>query len=243
MTDTLPTDHLIGANNPPEPTPFEAIRVHIEDLDMEARNWADGTAITNDAQGAEVDRLIDDIKAAIKAAEGVQNAMLAPLAEQEKEIRARFYPLIGKTTKITGTAIRGRDALLAVKTKWAVVVATRQRVEADKLRAEAMEQARQAREAMAQATDNMEAADRAEDMIKAAQTLLRGATRAEAATVKGLRTVWRVTIADQLTAIRTMWKRYPDDFLTLATTLAERDVRAGNRAIEGFIIEPEKVAA
>ena len=242
MSD-LPTDHQIGANNPPEPTPFEAIRVHIEDLDVEARNWADGTEITTDAQAGEVDRLIDDFKAAIKAAEGVQTAMLAPLAEQEKLIRERFYPLIGKTTKITGTAIRARDALLAVKSKWAGKVMAQQRAEADRLRAEAMEQARQARETLATADDNIDARETAEDMIKAAQGLLKDAKAAENPTMRGLRTVWNVAVVDETAALRSMWCRRRPELVAYALDLARADVRNGARAIEGFSIVAEKVAA
>jgi hypothetical protein len=32
----------IGHNNPPEPTPYEAVKVHLDDLLTEAANWADG---------------------------------------------------------------------------------------------------------------------------------------------------------------------------------------------------------
>lgn len=250
LADT-PARHQIGGNHPPEPIgepapgsdPFEAIRVHIEDLDTEARNWADGTEITTDAQAAEVDRLIASIKEAIRVAETVQTRELAPLADQEKAIRERFYPLIGNTTKIKGSAIRAREALLAVKTKWAAKVAERQKAEADRLRKQAFDAAAQARQTLAQAPDDIAASETAEDLIKSAQSALSASKHAEKQTVKGLRTVWSVTITDESAALRSMWRDHRPELVAFALDLARRDAREGRRQIEGFNIVPEKVAA
>jgi hypothetical protein len=251
----------IGHNNPPEPTPpaapaalpvpaptsdadpFEAIRVHIEDLYLEAKNWADGQEIETESQAAEVDRLIDEVKDAIDVAKGLQEAELKPLAMQEKAIRERFYPLIADTTKLKGSAIRAKTALLAVKTKWGDKLRAQQAAQAAALRTEALAKAREAVEATKAAPDNLEVAESAEDLIRAAQGNLRQAKAVESAAPKGFRTVWVTTIADQKVAVLTMMRRHPQAFLDLAQSLAERDVREGHKVIEGFTIEPTKVAA
>ena len=49
IAEPLPADHLPGANNPPEPTAYEVHATHINDLYIEAKNWADGADIASEA--------------------------------------------------------------------------------------------------------------------------------------------------------------------------------------------------
>jgi hypothetical protein len=59
----------MGHNKPPEATPYEAIRVHLDDLLTEAANWADGSGVENQAQADEVSRLIEDLRLGLQAAD------------------------------------------------------------------------------------------------------------------------------------------------------------------------------
>lgn len=247
----------IGHNNPPEPIPaliltpcaagepdsMGALRAHFDDLYTETANWADGQEIETEAQAHEVDKLIDLWKEAIKGAEEVRDAEIAPLNEQIKAVRERFYPLIGDTTKIKGLGIRAKTALLQVKTKWGERVRLAQQAEASRLAKEAADKVREAAEATRAAQGDLQAAEAAEDLIRDAKAMIRTATTAAKATPgKGYRTEWVTEITDPTLALRTMWRRFPDEFSDLALSLARREVREGKRALEGFAISETKVA-
>ena len=59
----------IGHNMPPEPTPYEALKTHIDDLFDTAQSFLDGDPV-NDAETAEmVSKLIDEARKARMAAE------------------------------------------------------------------------------------------------------------------------------------------------------------------------------
>jgi hypothetical protein len=247
---------VLGNNNPPEPTPVEALapaaevdeqfaglKAHFDDLYTESKNWADGAEVENEAQAAEVDRLLDEWKKAIATADSVLDARIDPLNAQIKVIRELFYPLTGDTTKIKGIGTRAKTALLQVKTAWGKKVQARIDAEAAKLAKEAADKAQQALEASRAAVGDLAATESAEDLIKAAQGALRAATTAGKATPgKGYRTKWVTTIADNKKAVLTMMGRYPQDFLDLALRLAEREVMEGKRVIDGFLIDETKVA-
>lgn len=246
------TASLIGHNNPPEPVSeaapdlaaqIAALTAHYADLHAEASNWADGSPIETRAQADEVDRLIAMVKAANKGAEAVQDAHIAPLSAQITQIREAFYPLIGDTRKVTGTGVRILKALLACKTAWGAKVAAQQRAEAERLRQEAATKAQEAATAARAALGNLEASEDAEALIRDAKASLAQANAAAKATPgAGYRTVWTATMADQVQAVRTMWKRHPDEFVALAQRLADQAVRQGARSLDGFEITEGKVA-
>lgn len=248
---------VIGANNPPaDPADtYGAHAAHIDDLYTEAGNWADGADIENEAQAAEVDRLIADFKAAIEAAEASRDAEKKPHSDKVKEIQERYYPLIGETKAITGKAIRAKAALLAVKTKWGRKVAAEQAAKAEELRKEAAAQAKEAAEAAQASAGNLEAAERAEDLIRAAQQSLRTANQAEKPSVRGMRDNWVVKgfaepvegpDGKPVTGPGLLLRHYlatrPDDVVEMCLELARRDVRDGKRAIPGVVIENDRRA-
>lgn len=250
--DPNPRIHL-GANNPPTEAPpaepldvdaqFGALQAHFDDLYLESKNWADGQAIENDAQAKVVDRLIDEWKAAIAAAEKIRDEQIDPLNKAIKAVRERFYPLIGETKQVTGIAVRAKAALLAIKTAWGNKERARLQAEADRLAKDAIDKAREAAQAARDAQGDLEATESAEDLIRDAKATLRTATAAAKATPgKGFRTEWVTEITDDITAIRTMWKLYPERFTELALELARQEVRGGKRTIAGFRIHDEKVA-
>jgi hypothetical protein len=224
------------------PDPFDACAVHVDSLYEEVGHWADGQEIENEKQAAAVDQLIDDVKAAIEACENARDEAIRPLTEQVTSIRERWYPLIGETKKVTGRLIRAKAVLLQAKTIWGNKVRARQAAEAERLRQEALKKAQEAGEAARAAVGNLEASEEAEALVREAQGLLKGAQRAEKDVPKGMRTIWRVEVAQPNIALRTMWQRHPQDMIAFAKQLAERDVREGRRTLEGFTITEDKVA-
>lgn len=257
---------VIGGNDPPVETPrvvtapappsdaYGAHAAHIDDLYTEAKNWADGADIENEDQAAEVDRLIAEFKAAIEAAEASRDEEKRPHAEKVKEIQERYYPLVGETKAITGTAIRAKAALLAVKTRWANKVAAAQRVEAERLRQEAIAKAQEAATVAREAVGNIEATERAEDLIQAAQQTLKAATQAEKPTVRGMRDNWVVkgfapytdaageTVSGEKALLRHYIATRPEELLAACLEMARKDVRDGKRTIPGVLIENERRA-
>jgi hypothetical protein len=247
---------VIGNNAPPADLAdaYGAHEAHIDDLYTEAKNWADGADIENDAQAGEVDRLIADFKDAIAAAEASRDAEKKPHADKVKEIQERYYPLVGETKAITGTAIRAKSALLAVKTRWANKVAAAQRIEAERLRQEAIAKAHEAATVAREAVGNIEATESAEDLIRDAQATLRAANQAEKPTVKGMRDNWVVkgfapytdAAGETMSGERALLRHYiatrPEDLLAACLEMARKDVRDGRRAIPGVLIENERRA-
>ena len=247
---------VIGSNNPPADATdaYGAHAAHIDDLYTEAKNWADGADIENDDQAAEVDRLIAEFKAAIEAAEASRDAEKKPHADKVKEIQERYYPLVGETKAITGTAIRAKSALLAIKTRWANKVAAAQRIEAERLRQEAIAKAQEAATVAREAVGNIEATESAEDLIRDAQATLRAANQAEKPTVKGMRDNWVVkgfapytdAAGETMSGEKAMLRHYiatrPEDLLAACLEMARKDVRDGKRTIPGVLIENERRA-
>jgi hypothetical protein len=225
-----------------QPDPFDAIKLMMDDLYVETGNWADGTDIENADQAEVVDRLINDWKDAIDAADQARDAATRPLSDQVTAIRERWYPLTADTTKIKGIATRAKVALLAVKTRWANKLRAERDAEAKRLRDEAAKQAAEAAQAARDAAGNLEATEQAEDLIKAAQTTLKAAIQLEKPAMKGLRSEWVTTMTDPVEAARWAWLRHRSECEEFFLSLAKRDVREGHKVIAGFDIFETKVA-
>lgn len=234
----------IGHNGPPDP--FGAIQAHLDDLLLEAHNWADGVVVETDEQDAAASRLIDDLRDAEKAAEAERVKEKAPLDEQIKTIQDRYNvyiaPLKNKTPGKIPLAI---SALLATVQPYRERVAEEKRQAAEKARLEAIAKA----EAAAKAVRDADAADlggreAAEALVADAAFASREAARAERGAIQGsgLTTYWEPVLTDQKAAVLFYMRAQPDRFIALALELAQADVRAGKRQIDGFSVEERKRA-
>jgi hypothetical protein len=249
---------VIGGNEPPEPTPVEkppeavangygAIKVHIDDLLIEAHNWADGVKVENQAQADEISRLIDDLSKALGIADDARVGEKQPFDAIIDEIQARynFYiaPLKNKKPGKVPLAIEALKAALkpfldAEKAKADQIAAT--------ARAEAQRLADEAAAAMRAAeVSNLAERDAAEEKVDLAQAAAQVAKQAEAVKVHahggeralGLKTSWTPVMVDQKAAVLFYMKRNARDFIDLVQRLAEQDVRAGLRQIPGFDVQ------
>lgn len=171
----------IGANNPPEPTPFEAIKVHIEDLMVEARNWCDGTTVETQVQADEASRLIDDLRKAAKAAEDAKDDEQAPHDDAITEIRSRYNPLIqDPKTKNPGKVWKAIDALKATVKPFLDKLEAERLAAVEKARQEAVAAAAKAAEAAkVAAASDLAAKEAAENLIQAARHAAADAKRLE----------------------------------------------------------------
>ncbi len=234
----------IGHNNPPA-DPFEAIKVHIEDLYLEAKNWLDGEPITTQAQADEVGKLLDMIREAEKGADEVRKELNKPFDEGKAAVQAQFAPLIADTKAVRGKTVLAAEACKAALAPWRQEQERIKREAADKARAEAEAAAQAAREAAASAAANdLDAREAAETAMRQAEQAQKVAARADkaASTGTGLRSYWSPTLTDGAVAARHYWTVNREACEVFFLSLAKQDVQAGKRQIPGFDVTEERRA-
>lgn len=245
-----PRIHL-GANNPPEATPFEAHRLNMEDLLEEARGWADGATVETQGQADDISRLIDDLRKAGDAADAERLREKRPLDEQIEEIQARYNLWIGglkSKVKNPGKVVMAMDALKACLKPYLDRLDD-ERKERERLAREGADRlAREARDAFqaAQASDlaSREAAETLVAQARAAATEAKhiAAERPHAVggeRAMGLRRYWIATLTDRKAALLHYLAADPDAIVACLQGLADQDVRSGKRALPGFVVTEE----
>lgn len=239
-----PKDH----NQPPEeaaPSEFELVKTEIEDLFMEATNWADGQPIADQATHDAIEKLYDGLHAAGAKAEKLRVAEKEPFDTAIAEIQAKFAPLIADNKSTKGKVTLGKQELAKLLTPWRTKVAQEKAAAAASAAAEA-EAARQAANAAMQASSgNLAAREEAEQALADAKALEKTARRWDkaATTGTGLRTVYDVTLVDEDAAMEWTWARARAEVLAVAQKNAEEAVRGGVRSVPGFSVVERKVAA
>lgn len=247
MTDTvLDERHAIGANNPPEPTPFEVSRDRIDELMMESRNWLDGEPITEQRQADEVKKLLDLLRAEFKVADERRKAEVAPLDVKRAEIQARWNTLTGDNK----TSGKGKAVLAAEIAKQALLpfekaaAAERERIAAEK-RAEADRKEREARLALQlAASTDLQAREDAEALARDAQRSQGAARKAEnarSATTGSGRALSVVskpvaTVSEITEFAEFLFRDHHETFKAAMAVAAQDLATAGLRSIPGVTI-------
>lgn len=237
----------LGHNQPPEPTPFDACKAHMEDLLTEARNWADGVKVETQAQADDVSRLMEDLRLAMDAADDVRVTEKKPFDEIIAEIQDRYNvyiaPLKNKTPGKVPVAI---DALKAVLKPYLDAQEAERQAEAKRVREEAEKAAQAAAEAARSAApDDLAAREQAEELISAAAQLDAQAKRTENARPQahgGARALWlkktfTPILANPSEALKHYAAQRAPELKAFLLELAVADVREGKRAIPGFVIQ------
>lgn len=243
MTDANPRA-VLGANNPPA-DPFEAIKVHIEDLYLEARNWLDGDPITTQAQADEVGKLLDLIREAEKAAEEARKTENKPFDEGKAAVQAKYAPLTADTKAVRGKTVMAAEACKAALAPWRQEQERIKREAAEKARAEAEAAMAAAREAAAKsAADNLADQEALTTALRTAEQASKMAAKADkaASTGMGLRSYWSPTLTDGVAAARHYWEHNRPAMEEALLLLAKQDVQAGKRKIPGFDIVEDRRA-
>lgn len=247
-----PTNH----NAPPEEAQaamsWEAIREHMDNLLLEAMNWADGTALTTQAQADEAAKLRQALQDAVKLADEARVEEKRPHDDAVKAIQDRYNAYIAPVkNKTPGSVSKAVQALGNLLTQWlnkqAEEKAERERAanaEAERLRREAIE----ARKALTETTD-LAMADEAAALLDAAEEAQREARRIENEKVqvhggsraKGLRTVWKAVMQEKGggKAMVHYANTYPGRVKAFLQELADQDVKSGIRQIPGFDVVSE----
>ena len=233
-----------------EPSPFDALRINLDDLLTEARNWADGEPASNQAQVDEIARLIDDLNAGAKAMEVERVAEKKPLDEKIQAIQDRYNvylaPLKNRTPGKVPTAI---DALNAAKRPFLLALEAELEAKRKKAREEAEAAALAAAEAAREAdASNLDAREEADAKIKAAEEAQRAAKIAESAKAhahgggraQGLRTRIVAEVTDLDAAVRHYWSENRRAFADLIQKLADEDARQNRRSAKGVTFHEER---
>lgn len=238
---------VIGDNGAPQSTTFEAIKERVEDLRIEAKNWMDGSPIENAAQAGAVETLLEQVRAVKSDADKAREAEKKPHMEEADRIQAQYNTIIGKTKKVTGTALVIEDAILAALTKWRNKVAAEKAETLRLLEAERAAQTTKALEAFQESTKTSDLDQREAALVeieKAREAAFAFSSAQKTVEVKGLKTVYSIEVTDYVALARYAWTAWGDDLKAWLFEQAQRQVRAtsGNSQIDGVKILSEKVA-
>lgn len=244
------TAEVIHLTNEP-PTPFDAHRINLDDLLVEARNWADGEPATTQEQVDEIARLIDDLNTGAKAMEAERVKEKKPHDEAVKEIQDRYNvylaPLSNKTVK--GKVPLAIDALNAAKRPFLIAEEAKLEAARKAAREEAEAAAKAAAEASRQAdAADLEAREAVDAKIKAAEDAQRAAKIADNAKAhahgggraQGLRTRILAEVTDLDAAVRHYWSENRAAFSELVQRLADDDARQNRRGAKGVTFREER---
>jgi len=223
-------------------SPFDLIKTEIEDLFMEACNWADGEPIADQATHDAVEKLYNGLHEAGKRADDLRVGEKKPLDDKIKIIQDTYNPLIQPKK---GKVDLGKSELGKLLAVWRVKVAAEKQAEADRVAKEAADKLAAATAAIRASAGNLSERADAEEQLADATKLTKTAARSwkAATTGTGLRTIKVVTMTDEDAAMEWGWGRAPEEFRSLVQSLAEGAVRGGMAAVPGFSVTEEKVAS
>lgn len=238
----------IGHNNPPaEIDPYEAMKIHLDDLLLEAHNWADGTEVVSDEQVEAAGKLIGDLETAARDADAKRVEEKKPHDDIVTAIQAKWNVYIAdRKNKTPGKVWKAVDALKAtVKPYLDRKEAERKKaVEEARLAAQKAEEEAIAAAQAARASD-LGALEDVEELVATAQQLAADAKRVETSRVqlhggdraKGLRTTYTAVIVNPKDCLIHYWTTRRDDLMTALQTLADADVRAKRHTIPGVRVD------
>lgn len=239
---------VVGHNNPPEPTPFEAVKAKINDLYGEAKNWLDGEAIANQEQADSIQKLMRLIQAAEKEADEVRKEEARPHDEAKASIQERYNALIGKTKTVTGITVLAIDACKKALAPWLLKVDEENQRKAA-VAHKVAEAARLAALEASQKRDSLEGSEQFEQAVKEARRAEDDARKAGniKATAKGegravtLRDYYRAEVTDYAEFARHVWSAHRSDLTTFLDAEAAKIVGSGARnGIPGVTVHHER---
>lgn len=240
---------VVGHNNPPEPTPFDAVKEKIEGLYGEAKNWLDGEPIANQEQADSVQKLLRLIQSAEKEADEARKEEAKPHDDAKAAIQDRYNTLIGKTKSVTGLTVMAVEACKQALKPWLLKVDEEKRQREEELRKQA-EDARIAAMEAAKHRDSLEGREQFEQAAQQARQIEDEARRAarDKASAKGegravtLRDKYTPEVTDYAEFARHIWSAHRNDLFAFLDVQAAKIVAAGvHHGIPGVTIKHERI--
>ncbi len=238
----------IGGNNPPpeDAMSWDAIKSHMDDLLTEARNWADGEAIDNQAKADEIGKLRQQLQDAASLADGARVAEKKPHDDAAQKVQDRYNvyiaPLKNRKPGSISSAVAALGSLL---TPWLNKLEADKKAREDaarKIADDAQAIAIKARRsaigtgdlgAMTEADNLLDAAEEASKLLRNVENekvQAKGEHRAI-----GLRSKWIAKLRDGEggKALTHYARTQPDRVRAFLQVLADEDVKAGTRPVDG----------
>ena len=229
-----PLPPTTGHNNPPEPTPYEVARDRVDDLWGEAIQWLDGDEVSNQGTADQLDKMLDMIRDARKAADNARRDEAKPFDDAKAEIQSRYNPLLKK-------ADTAADAIKKALTPWRNKVLAEKAAAAEAARKEAEAKRLAAEEAVRASATNLAERAVADDALKAAKKAEAVANKIDKTPTR-LRTTYKPVMLDETAAVKGYWASDRQEIVRFIMTLAARDVASGKRTIPGFEVQIIKQA-
>ena len=222
---------MIGHNAPP---PFDAHSLHIEDLFTLVSDTTAAGTVTTDAQEKTLDALLDDFRAARKAADGERATEKKPHDDAGNAVQAKWKPLLTRCDMAA-------DEIKRLLTPYRTAKQRAKDEAAQKARDEATAVLQAAQDAL-RASDDLEQRFAAEEGLKHAAKLTAVANKIDRSAT-GLRTYWEAEITDRKAALYHYIARQPDAFEALIQQLADHDARTTRAPVPGVAFQERKKAA
>lgn len=262
LNPPAPRPAVIGDNNPPpdeqvsvDPQ-WEAVKLHLDDLLSEARNWADGAQITTQGQADMVGTLRQQLQDGMKLADEARIAEKKPFDEKIDEIQTRYNAYIAPLkNKVPGSASKAVSALGNALTVWLnkLEAEKRERERIAKEKADAIAAAAIEAHKEAAASSDLDAIDEAAELMAASEQAAKTLRSVEREKVQaagenraiGMRSYWKAIPVEGQggKALVHYAQRHTERVKAFLQQMADEDVRAGIRNIPGFIVEEERRVA
>ena len=197
MNDMTPMG--IGHNGAPDP--IDEINARYEGDRLAAESWADGAKVENAAQMKEADALRKQMRQWRLDLEAGQKSATAPLYDAYKAEGERWKPTIADAKRIEGCLVASVDDFKrAEDARKAEIARLAREEEARKLR-----EVEAAAAAARQNPADLEAQRAADAAAREAEQARINAAKASKDTVKGMRTVTRTVVLDEVGLARALW--------------------------------------
>ena len=245
----------IEAAPKPGPASWAALKIHMDDL-LEQVRGITGVPITDQAMADQAGQLLRDLQTAAARADEARIAEKAPYDEAIKEIQDRYNAYIAPIkNKVPGSVSKAEVALKNQTGAWLTKLddEKRERERLARVAAEKAEAEARAAHQAARLSDDLDQIDAAEELLAAADNAARELKAVEREKVQirgegraiGLRSTWRaVRIEGEGGKSLSHYARtQPARVIEFIQTLADEEVRRGVRAIPGFNVVEERVAA
>lgn len=227
---------ILGHNNPPSPA--DEHEQAVLTLFDQAKHFADGEPIANEAQAKAVKQLDELLLRARQSADNQRKVEKQPHDDAAQAIQDRYNPILKR-------ADLARTSLKALLTVWLRQVEEEKRAKEDEAR-RAAEAARAAAAAAFQESGHtdLEKREEAERLLAAAKQAEAAANRASKDKAIGLRTVYTYEMVKPSDFARWVWTQYPEDMREFLDRMAIKTIAAGHRGatVPGLVITQEKKA-
>lgn len=238
----------IGDNQPPELTPYELVKIEIDDLFAEAKHFLDGQPVDSPEMAEAIQTLTRKIQAAAKRAEEYRVTENKPFDDGKKEVQARYNALISTNDKSPGKTTMAVQLCHKAMKPWLDKLEAEKQAKAEAARIEA-EKARLEVERLAKERATLEGKEAFELAAANARKAEATATKIEnsSVTVGGegraisMRDYYTAELVQPIEFARYLWLNHRERYVEWLADMADKLVANGARdGLTGVNIKHER---